>query len=245
VSATSPPEVALFATCVVDLLFPETALSSVRLLEAAGCHVFFPSAQSCCGQPALTAGEPRAAARLARHFVEVFEPYEAVVAPSGSCAATVRHWYTRLLEGEWRRRAEELAARTYELTAYLVDVLGRDDLGARIGERVTMHDACHLLRNLGVRDAPRRLLSAAGATIVEMTEPETCCGFGGVFAVTHDDISTALADDKLADAAETGARYLVACDQACLMHLEGRRRRVGSGPQPVHVADLLSSGLPS
>jgi L-lactate dehydrogenase complex protein LldE len=246
-SPTSPgstPTVALFVTCMVDTVTPDTGVAAVRLLEAAGCTVEFPAAQTCCGQPAVSAGEPEAAARLARHFVEVFEPYEAVVAPSGSCAAMVHHWYTRLLEGRWQERAAKLAARTYELSQFLVDVLGRADLGARVDGRVTVHDACHGLRNLGVGAAPRALLAAAGADIVEMDEAQTCCGFGGTFAVSHGEISTPLADAKLAFAASTGADWLVACDQACLLHLEGRRRRVAAGgPRPVHVADLLAAGL--
>jgi L-lactate dehydrogenase complex protein LldE len=229
---------------MVDTITPDTGVAAVRLLEAAGCRVEFPAAQTCCGQPAVSAGEPEAAARLARHFVEVFEPYDVIVAPSGSCAAMVHHWYTRLLERGWRERAEAVAARTFELSQYLVDELGRADLGARVDARVTVHDACHGLRNLGVRDAPRALLAAAGAEIVEMVEAETCCGFGGTFAVAHGEISGPLADAKLGFANATGAEWLVSCDQACLLHLEGRRRRrAAGGPRPVHLADLLASGL--
>ena len=240
----SERRVALFVTCVADNLFPDTGVAAVRLLEAAGCTVEFPAAQSCCGQPALNAGEPEAAARLARNFVEAFEPYDAVVTPSGSCAAMVRHWYTDVLTGESQRRAAAVAARTYELTQYLVDELGRVDLGGHVDGTVTVHDACHMLRTLGVTAAPRRLLEAAGATVLEMREPETCCGFGGTFAATHTEISGALADDKLAHAAATGADALVSCDLACLMHLEGRRRRTGTGPPARHLADVLAERLP-
>jgi L-lactate dehydrogenase complex protein LldE len=239
-----PDTVALFVTCVVDNVFPQTGVAAVQLLEAAGCEVVFPEAQSCCGQPAANSGEPEAAAVLARHFVEVFEPFDAVVSPSGSCAAMVHHWYPRLLTSDWRARAVALAARTFELSQYLADELGRVELGARVDGRVTLHDACHMLRNLGVKTAPRRLLEAAHATLVEMEEPETCCGFGGTFAAKHGEISGPLADDKLRHAVATGADYLVSCDQACLMHLEGRRRRTGVGPRPVHLADLLAAGLP-
>ncbi|HSO94472.1 MAG TPA: (Fe-S)-binding protein [Acidimicrobiia bacterium] len=238
------PPVALFVTCVVDLVTPDTGFAAVRLLEAAGCEVVFPAGQTCCGQPAVSAGEPEAARRLARHFVKVFEPFETVVAPSGSCAAMVHHWYPELLDGAWRRRAESVAARTYELSQYLVEVLGRTDLGATVDGTVTVHDACHGLRHLGVRDAPRVLLTAAGATVVEMTEAETCCGFGGTFGVGHGVLAGALADDKLGYAAATGASCVVACDQACLLHLEGRRRRGTVGPAPTHLADLLAAGLP-
>jgi L-lactate dehydrogenase complex protein LldE len=238
------PAVALFVTCVVDQLAPDVGIGTVRLLEAAGVTVEFPAAQTCCGQPACNAGEPEAAARLARHFVDVFEPHDAVVAPSGSCVAMVRHWYERLLPGRDQQRARDLAAKTYELSGYLVDELGVTDVGARLDARVTVHDACHGLRMLGQRDAPRRLLAAAGAEIVEMDEPETCCGFGGTFSVGHGEIAGPLADDKLDHAAATGADWLVSGDAACLLHLEGRRRRTRTGPTPVHVAALLAGGLP-
>ncbi len=238
------PEVALFVTCLVDQFAPEAAIGAVRLLEAAGCKVTFPEAQSCCGQPAVNTGEPEAAAVLARHFVEVFEPYPAVVSPSGSCVAMVHHWYPQLLEGAWRDRAVALAERTYELSGYLADVLDQTDLGARVDDLVTVHDACHGLRVLGTREAPRRLLAGAGAELVEMSEPEICCGFGGTFAAKHPEMSAPMADDKLAQAAATGARWLVACDSGCLLHLAGRRRRTGTGPEPVHLAELLARGLP-
>jgi L-lactate dehydrogenase complex protein LldE len=238
------PPIALFVTCLVDELAPEVGVAAVRLLEAAGCRVVFPAAQSCCGQPALNTGEPEAAAVLARHLVEVFEPYDTVVSPSGSCAATIRHWYPQLLEGPWRARAEAVAARTHELSAYLVEVLGRTDLGARVDGSVTVHDACHGLRALGVKHGARRLLAAAGADISEMADPEMCCGFGGTFAAKHPEISVPLADDKLRQASATGAGYLVACDSGCLLHLAGRRARTGVGPEPVHVAELLARALP-
>jgi L-lactate dehydrogenase complex protein LldE len=238
------PRVALFVTCVADQFFPGTGIAAVKLLEAAGCDVEFPAAQTCCGQPALSAGEPEAAATLARHWLTTFGDtrFDAIVAPSGSCAAMVHHWYSRLLPDR-REEAAALAARTYELTQFLVDGLGVDDVGARLDATVTVHDACHGLRNLGVADAPRALLRVAGATIVEMPEAQTCCGFGGVFAAVHGEMAGPLADDKLAHAATTGAEWLVSGDAACLMHLEGRRRRTRTGPKPVHVADLLASGL--
>ncbi len=239
------PTVALLVTCVVDQIAPDTGVAAVRLLEAAGVDVAFPPAQTCCGQPALSAGEPEAAARLARHTLEVFDGYEAVVVPSGSCAAMVHHWYTRLLTGRDRDRAAALAARTFELSRYLVDELGVTDVGARLDTTVTVHDACHGLRNHGVSRSPRALLEAAGATIVEMAEPETCCGFGGTFSQHHGALAGALADAKLGGAAATGAEWLVSGDAACLLHLEGRRRRTGAGPRPVHLADLLARGLPA
>jgi L-lactate dehydrogenase complex protein LldE len=242
------PKVALFVTCVADQVYPDTAAATVRVLEAAGVDVVFPEQQTCCGQPALTAGEPDAATRLARHHLEVFDSaeFDAIVAPSGSCTAMVCHHYPELLTDD-HDRAVSVAARTYELTQYLVDVLGVVDIGARVDAVVTVHDACHGLRNLGLRSQTRRLLEATGATVVEMSEADTCCGFGGVFSFGFPEVSTRLADAKLGHAATTKARYLVSGDLACLMHLAGRRTRVGppSVPQPIHIADLLASGLPS
>src|SRR5262249_23211852 len=192
------PKVALFVTCVADQVFPDTAASTVRVLEAAGVDVVFPAEQTCCGQPALTAGEPNAARRLARHHLDVFDSaaVDAIAAPSGSCTAMVCHHYPMLVT-DGRDRATALAARTYELTQYLVDVLGVVDIGARLDATVTVHDACHGLRNLGLGSQARRLLEAAGATVGEMSEPDTCCGFGGVFSFGFPAVSTRLADTQL------------------------------------------------
>jgi L-lactate dehydrogenase complex protein LldE len=236
--------VALFVTCVADQLFPDAGMSTVRVLEAAGVEVAFPEAQTCCGQPAFTAGEPAAAARLVRHHLDVFASFDAVVAPSGSCAAMVRHHFAELVPDR-AAEVEALAARTFELTEYLVDQLGVDDIGARLDTTVTVHDACHGLRTLGIVHPPRQLLERTGATIVEMTEADTCCGFGGVFALGYPEVSTRLADAKLGHARETHAEWLASTDLACLMHLDGRRKRSGGGPRPIHVAELLASGLPS
>ncbi len=235
--------VALFVTCVVDIVSPEVGVASVRLLEAAGCEVLFPEAQTCCGQPAANSGEPEAAARLARHFIDVFEPYDAIVSPSGSCAAMIHHWYDRLLTGRERDRARAVASKTFELSQYLVVELGKTELGARLDATVTVHDACHGLRNIGVGGSARVLLEAAGATIIEMEESETCCGFGGTFSIEHGEVAGPLADDKLAHAAATEAQYLASGDSACLLHLEGRRRRTGTGPEPIHFAELIARGL--
>jgi L-lactate dehydrogenase complex protein LldE len=237
------PTAALFVTCVADQFFPDTAFSAVRVLEAAGVRVTVPSAQTCCGQPALSAGQPDAAGRLAAHFLDAFAGVDTIVAPSGSCAAMVHHWYARVVPDR-RDEADALAARTFELTQYLVSVLGITDVGARLdGTTATVHDACHGLRNLGVGNAPRQLLESSGAEIVEMAEPETCCGFGGVFATEFPEVSTRLADAKLDHAATTRARWMVSTDLACLAHLDGRRRRAPRGPEPVHIADLLASGM--
>src|SRR5262249_38271296 len=179
-------------------VFPDTAAATVRVLEAAGVDVVFPAEQTCCGQPALTAGEPDAARRLGRHHLDVFDSteFDAIVAPSGSCTAMVCHHYPELFTEE-PDRAVAVAARTYELTQYLVDVHGVVDIGARLDATVTVHDACHGLRNLRLGSQMRRLLEAAGATVVEMSEADTCCGFGGVFSFGFPEVSTRLADAKL------------------------------------------------
>jgi L-lactate dehydrogenase complex protein LldE len=270
-SAGTPSRVALFVTCTVDSVAPAVGTAAVRLLEACGVEVVIPRAQTCCGQPAANSGAPEAAAIMARHFIEVFEPFEAIVSPSGSCVAMVHHWFSRLFpdsgaeagrrsarpgrrghrtlraradDARWRARAEAVAARTHELTDYIVNVLDRPDVGARIGDRVTVHDSCHGLRVLGLGGAGRAMLRAAGAEIVEMADPEACCGFGGTFALSHGAVSTAMADAKLGDAAITGAACLVGGDAGCLVHLEGRRRRSGLGPPNRHIAEVIAEGLP-
>lgn len=232
------PRVGLFVTCLVDTVEPEVGVAAVRLLEAAGVEVTFPEGQTCCGQPALSAGEPEAAAILARHHRRAFAGCDAVVTPSGSCAAMVRHWHRELLGDA----SPPTQPPTYELSEYLVDVLGRTDLGCRVAARVCVHDACHGLRTLGLGRQARALLAAAGAQVVEAAEPDTCCGFGGIFAARFPELSLALADAKLAGAAATGADFLVSGDLACLLHLRSRPDPP-PGPVPVHLASLLASGL--
>ncbi len=237
------PRVALFVTCLVDQLAPSTGQAAYRLLDAAGCDVEFPAAQTCCGQPAFNSGFPGDARRLARHFADVFGPYEAIVAPSGSCTAMVRVYYPTLFEASERDRFEAIAAKTYELTEFLVDVRDRPDLGARVDRPVSYHASCHLLRELGVTDAPRRLLDAAGVDLVELPDPERCCGFGGTFSVVHPEIGVPMADDKLDQAVAAGTGCLVACDTGCLAHLAGRARTRGLSLEVRHVVDVVAEGL--
>ena len=236
--------VALFVTCLVDQFAPETGRAALGLLEAAGCEVEFPTAQTCCGQPAYNSGYPADARRLARHFLDVFEGYDAVVVASGSCAAMVAHYHPQLWEDRpgLRRRAESLSERTYELSQFLVDVLGADETvvpPAGSTAPVTYHASCHLLRELHVRDAPRSLLGAAGFEIREMADPERCCGFGGTFSIVHPEISVPMADHKLDQALATGARTLVACDTGCLLHLSTRARARGLDLECRHVAEVV------
>ncbi len=234
--------VALFATCLVDLLYPEVGQAAAALLEDAGCEVAFPEGQTCCGQPAHNSGHPEAARRVARSLLEALQGAEAVVAPSGSCAAMVRVGLPQLFRGTREEaRARDLAARTYELSEFLVDVLGVDRLEGHLRARATYHDACHGLRELGLGRQGRALLAGIeGLELVEMARAEACCGFGGTFSVKLPEMATAMADDKLAQAAETGAELLVAGDVGCLMHLAGRASRTGLPLRPVHLAVLLA-----
>ncbi|MFJ3492223.1 (Fe-S)-binding protein [Streptomyces sp. NPDC086091] len=242
--------VALFLTCVNDTLYPDTGRAVARLLTRLGVDVDFPLAQTCCGQAHYNTGYRHGAEPLARHFAEVFGPYDAIVTPSGSCGAMVRELYPRLGE---RARAEGrgggLAAtlapvvpKTYELTEFLVDVLGVTDVGAHYPHTVTYHPTCHGLRGLGLGDRPLRLLRAVrGLELVELPGAEECCGFGGTFAVKNPDVSAAMGTDKVRSAESTGAGVLCAADNSCLMHLGGLLTRRGSGMRPVHLAEILAS----
>lgn len=234
--------VALFVTCLVDLLYPEIGDASVALLREAGVDVSFPESQTCCGQPPLNAGFPDDARRMARTLLDAFEDEEAVVTPSGSCAAMVRARYPDLFGGtpdEGRARA--LAAKTFELSAFVVDELGITSFGGRLEATVTYHDACHGLRELGLKAQGRALLSRVeDLELVEMPRAEACCGFGGTFSLSLPEMATAMADDKLAQAEGTGAEILVAGDAGCMMHLAGRASRSSSGPRPMHLAVLLA-----
>jgi len=232
---------ALFVTCLVDQLFPWVGEASVRLLEEAGCRVVFPAAQTCCGQPVFNLGHRAEARRLARRFVETFEPYDVVIAPSGSCSSMTRVFALDLLTDEvaWRSRAESLAARSYELSEFL---WARDFRpSARFDGRVAYHASCHLLRELGVVDAPKALLArVAGLDLVPLTDAERCCGFGGAFSVEQPDLSMAILDAKLAALEASGAEVVTASDTGCLMHMAGALRRRGSRLRAVHLAELLA-----
>jgi L-lactate dehydrogenase complex protein LldE len=241
--------VQLMITCLADQLAPRIGEATVRLLEQLGHDVVFPEAQTCCGQPPFNDGFRADAAALAARTVEVFAAPFPVVVPSGSCATMVRRFYPELLAGgPSAAGAHELAARTYELSEFLVRVLGVEDVGARFDGRVTYHDSCHLLRELGVRDEPRRLLARVrGLELVESPQADQCCGFGGAFAVKFAEISAAIMDAKLAAIEATGAEAVVAADWGCLMHVAGGLRRRGSKIRALHIAEILdpASGGPS
>lgn len=241
--ARAAPRVGLFVTCLVDLFRPSVGFASVALLEAAGCVVEAPERQTCCGQPAWNSGDRRGAAALARDMIEIFEPYDYVVAPSGSCAATVRKDYAEILsdDPDWRARAEALGAKTYELVAFLADVMGVATARAAYDGVATYHDSCSGLRSLGVKEQPRQLLAGVeGLVLREMADAETCCGFGGAFCVKYPDISNRMASDKTDAIAATGADLVLAGDLGCLMNIAGKLTRQGRSVQARHVAEVLA-----
>jgi L-lactate dehydrogenase complex protein LldE len=238
-----PSRVALFVTCLVDQLAPEVADATLRVLERAGVRVAVPAGQTCCGQPFLNDGFPEEAAALARHFVRTFEPFQAVVAPSGSCVATVREFYPRLLSGTpWEDRAREVAGCTHELAEFLVRVWGVEDLQAHFPHRVAFHPSCHLLRGLGAADCARTLLQhVRGLELAELPYADACCGFGGVFSVRFPEVSEAMLQDKLQDVESSGAEVLVSTDLGCLLHLRGGAGRRGGRLRCLHLAEVLAT----
>ena len=236
--------VQLFVTCLIDSFFPQIGEAMVNVLNRAGVRVDFPSAQTCCGQPAFNAGLRSEARPLAKHTIEVFEKTSGdLIIPSGSCAAMVRHGYLELFKDDpaWLVRAEALAKRTYEFSEYLVDVRGISAIGARWPGRLTYHPSCHLLRGLGVDSQPRALLAAVKeAEIVELPESEDCCGFGGVFSVEHPELSAEFLKRKIANFEKTESPTLVVADAGCLMHIQGGLARQGKSQRVVHIAEVLA-----
>jgi L-lactate dehydrogenase complex protein LldE len=230
--------VALFVTCVNDLLYPDTGKAVVAVLERLGHQVEFPTAQTCCGQMHANSGYRDEALPLVRNFVATFDPYDAIVAPSGSCVAMVRDSYPRLVPA-----AAAVAARTYELSELLVDVLGVTDVGASYPHRVTYHPTCHGLRMLRLGDRPLRLLRAVdGIELVDLPGGEECCGFGGTFAMKNAGVSTAMLGDKCAAIEATGADVIAAADNSCLAHIGGGLSRRGAPIRVVHYAEILGGG---
>ena len=238
--------VALFITCLADTLFPDVGKATVRLLERLGHQVDFPQAQTCCGQMHTNTGYLRDALPLVRHYTEVFADCEAIVVQSGSCTGSVRHQHAmvarRYGDDRLARRAEDVASRTFELSEFLVDVLGLEDVGAYYPHRVTYHPTCHSLRLLRVGDRPVRLLrNVAGIDLVELPEAEVCCGFGGTFAVKNGDVSTAMLADKMRTVLATRAEVCTAGDSSCLMHIGGGLSRLNAGTATIHLAEILAS----
>jgi L-lactate dehydrogenase complex protein LldE len=236
--------VTLFVQCLVDTIYPEVGEAMVQVLQDLGASLNCPTDQTCCGQPAFNAGYRSQARAVAQHFIEVFENSEVIVCPSGSCVNMVRHHYAELFrdDPQWLQRAQKLSACTFEFTEYLVDVLGLDDLGAAYSAKVTYHDSCHLLRGIGVREQPRRLLrNVAGVELIEMNDSDRCCGFGGSFSVKYPHISTAMVAEKADNIINSGADTVVGCDMGCLMNIQGMLSRMGSNIQVKHIAQVLAS----
>ncbi len=247
-----PRRVALFVTCMVDMIYPAVGMATAELLERLGIEVFFPPAQTCCGQPAFHAGYRDEARTLAERFLDIFEPLvgsgqvDAIVAPSGSCATMTSHFYPVLFEEQphspQAKRAQALAEVTFELTEFLVDVLGITDVASRFQGKLTYHACCHLLRELKVDTQPRQLLSnIAGAELVELNGAEECCGFGGLFAIQNAAISTAMGQRKTRNLAESDADVVALCDVSCMAHINGLLARQAQRCHAVHIAEILNS----
>jgi len=235
--------VGLFVTCLADLMRPSVAFAAVKLLEDAGCTVEVPAGQTCCGQPALNSGDSTDARAIAKRVIDAFDGFDYVVGPSGSCMGTLRHDYPALFADEhsWRARAEHLAQRSHELLSFLVDVMKIDRVDARYEGKVTYHDSCAGLREMGVRNQPRKLLaSVQGLDLVEMRGTEECCGFGGTFCVKYPEISTKMVDDKIAHIEASGASTVLGGDLGCLLNIAGRIKRRGLRVRVIHTAELLA-----
>lgn len=239
-------KIALFITCLADAMFPEVGRATVKLLRRLGQEVEFPPAQTCCAQMHVNTGYQRQALPLVQRFAEVFAPYDAVVAPSGSCVGSVRHQHAMIAErfgsAGLQDQVAAVAAKTYELSELLVDVLGVSDVGAYFPHQVTYHPTCHSLRLLRVGDKPTRLLRAVrDLQLVELADADQCCGFGGTFAIKNSETSSAMLVDKMHRVLESGAEVCSAGDSSCLMHIGGGLSRIRAGTRTIHLAEILAS----
>ena len=237
------PQVGLFVTCLVDLYRPSVGFATVKLLSEAGCSVEVPAAQTCCGQPAYNSGDVESSRAIARQVIETFESFDSVVVPSGSCAGMLRTHVPELFASDevWHARAVHLAERVFELTTFLVDVLGASPKPPNYNARVAYHDSCAGLRELGIREQPRALLAKVGGIeLEELEEPEVCCGFGGTFCVKYPEISGRMVSNKVADIVATEADLVLAGDMGCLLNIAGRLRRQGLNVQVRHIAEVLA-----
>lgn len=237
---------ALFITCLADTLFPEVGRATTTLLERLGVDVEFPSTQTCCGQMHVNTGYQREALPLIRNFVETFERYDHIVVPSASCAGAVRHQHAmvarRLGDERLAVLAEQIADRTWELSEFVVDILGVTDVGAHFPHRVTYHPTCHSLRMLRVGERPLQLLSQVrGIELIELPDADQCCGFGGTFAIKNAETSIAMLADKMVNIIGTSAEICCAADSSCLMHIGGGLSRLQAGPRTIHLAEILAA----
>jgi len=239
--------VGFFVTCLVDLMRPSIGFAAIKLLESGGADVFVPAAQTCCGQPAYNSGDRADTIVLARKLVQEFEGCDYLVAPSGSCGGMIKTHYAELFadDAAWSARVAALAAKTYELTEFLVDVLKLERVPGTFAGTITYHDSCAGLREMGVKTQPRALLAKMpGVQVTEMAECETCCGFGGTFAVKFGEISARLADNKCQHVVTSGAEAVVLGDLGCMLNIEGRLRRRGDATRVMHVAEVLAGDVP-
>lgn len=239
-----PDRVSLFVTCMVDQLFPQVGMAMADVLERLGYQVDFPEDQTCCGQPAFNSGYRDEARSVARHFLTTFASRERIVVPSGSCTSMIVHHFAELFqkEPETLARIHDLEKRVWEFATFLTEVAGVEDVGARFEGVVTFHDGCHALRELGVKQAPRRLLARVrGLELREMTPAEECCGFGGTFSVKFAELSGAMAQTKIDAILRTGAGAVVSLDPSCLMQIQGALSRAGSDVRTLHLAEVLAS----
>jgi L-lactate dehydrogenase complex protein LldE len=236
--------VQLFITCILDTLYPEIGEAVVHVLENAGVTVEFQKQQTCCGQPAFNAGLRNEARGIAKHIIKVFEKSKGpLVVPSGSCAGMIRHNYQILFEEDkrWLTRAQALSERTFEFTEFLVDVLGKSDLGAYFPSKVTYHSSCHLYREMGIDRQPRLLLqNVRDLQFVELKETTECCGFGGVFSLEHPELSAEMMRRKITRIEESGAPLVVMCDAGCMTNINGGLQRSGKSQRAIHIAEILA-----
>lgn len=238
--------VALFVTCLVDLFRPSVGFSAVKLLEDAGCRVSVPKGQTCCGQPAYNQGARADTVAIAQQTIEALVGYDYVVVPSGSCAGMLKKHYVSLFlpDDPWQARAQDLADRTFELVTFLVNILDLQQVTSRLTAKVTYHDLCSGLRELGIKQQPRTLLNSIdGLKLLEMQAAEVCCGFGGTFCVKYPDISTKMVSDKVHNIEASDADLLLAGDLGCLFNMAGRLKRLGSRVEARHIAEVLAGDL--
>ncbi len=243
VSDPIKPRVGLFVTCLVDAMRPNIGFAAIRLLEAAGCEVVVPERQTCCGQPAYNSGADAASVPIARQTIEAFEGFDYLVAPSGSCGGMIRAHYPELFADDpvWAPRAQKLAAKTYELLSFLVDVRGFRPENVACKASATYHDSCSGLRELGVKAQPRKLLaSVEGLELRPLDGEETCCGFGGTFCVKYSNISNSIVGEKSDSVRATGADLLLGGDLGCLMNMAGKLHREGAKTRVFHAAEVLA-----
>ena len=239
-------DIQLFIPCYIDQLYPETGFNTVKVLEKAGCTVHYNPEQTCCGQPAFNSGYWKESANLAEKFLKDFNPDMPIVSPSGSCSGFIIHQYHKLLvdKPELLERHSLMKNTIYELSDFLVNVLKVTDLGAKFPHKVTFHDSCSALREYGIKDEPRILLSKVeGLELIEMEESDTCCGFGGTFAVKNKAISTAMVEKKVQNALATGVEYIISTEASCLLNINGYCAKNKLGLKGMHLADILASGF--